>query len=131
MCRIFSYCVEGNDSTHLLTIQYMIKATEEQLTLPNVAGDHGKKIKIKPRKMATADSINLPKAREMRRTSSLCIGSGTTDLSCFWSTLPVLDFVICAMVACRVFCNDNRIGSAYSWGLLAPHVEIYYLARIS
>jgi hypothetical protein len=110
----------------------MNMATEEQLTLPNVAGDDGKKIKINAEENG---HCRLNKSSKSTRDASYLflvhIGSGTTDLSCFWSTLPVLDFDICAMVACRVLCNDNRIGSAYSWGLLAPHVEIYYLARIS
>jgi hypothetical protein len=35
------------------------------------------------------------------------------------------------MVACRVFCRDNRIGRTYSCCILAPQVEIYYLAMIS
>jgi hypothetical protein len=58
------------------------------------------------------------------------IGRGTTHLPCFWNTLPVLDFVIFVMEACRVICHDNKIRRTCSCCLLAPHVEVYYLAMI-
>jgi hypothetical protein len=57
-------------------------------------------------------------------------GRGLTHLSCFWSTLPVLDLAISVMVACLEICRYNKIRRNYSWGILAPHVEIYYLAMI-
>ncbi len=59
------------------------------------------------------------------------IGRGTAYLSWFWNTLPVLDFTIFVMVACRVFCHDNKIRRTYSCSLLGTHVEVYNLAMIS
>jgi hypothetical protein len=59
------------------------------------------------------------------------IGRGTTHLPCFWNTLPVLNFAIFVMVACRVIWNNNRIGHTYFCCLLAPPVGFYYLATIS
>jgi hypothetical protein len=52
-------------------------------------------------------------------------------LLCFWSTLPVLDLAISVMVACREICRDNKISRTCSCCLLAPLVEIYYLAMLS
>ena len=58
-------------------------------------------------------------------------GRGATHLLCFWNTLLVLDFAIFILVACCVFCRDNRSGPHKFTKLLAPHVEFYYLATIS
>jgi hypothetical protein len=58
-------------------------------------------------------------------------GRGMTHLLCFWNTLPVFNFAIFVMVACRVFCRDNRIGRIYYCCLLAPHVEVYYVAMVA
>jgi hypothetical protein len=58
------------------------------------------------------------------------IGRGYTHLLCFCSILPVLNLAISVMVAYLEICRDNKIRRNYSWGLLAPHVEIYYLAMI-
>lgn len=54
------------------------------------------------------------------------IGRGRTHRSCFWSTLPGLDFAIFAMVACGAFCRDNGIGRTYSLCLLAPHIDLLF-----